>query len=297
MASADPMIDRAVAVLAAIGGRRVVPRDERILVQRLAAADDTIAGAVDDGRLDAREALRVAREAHLLHRLLARRLDRDAAADTDDVLAKAARRLCDEFGFDRAMTFAVGRNTLVPVRTEFVERERWAAQVHACALAAPPELDRAIHESSVVLGRRSVVVDDAQNAPGSWKPVVVPLATRSYVAAPVVLDGATVGTIHGDRWFCGRDVDDADRDLIGLVAAELSRGLAARSGDPIGRLTPRQRQVLELVAAGHTNRSIAAALTVSNETVKSHVGNILRVLGVATRAEAVGRAYDLDRPS
>jgi two-component system response regulator NreC len=45
-------------------------------------------------------------------------------------------------------------------------------------------------------------------------------------------------------------------------------------------LTPRQRQVLQLVAEGHTNKSIAALLGIAVETVKSHRKNLKRVLGI-----------------
>jgi DNA-binding CsgD family transcriptional regulator len=127
--------------------------------------------------------------------------------------------------------------------------------------------------------------------------VVVPLLTRSYVVAPVVVGGRTVGTIHADRWFQGVEVDRSDRDLIGLVGTELSRRLEIEFRRPATRLTGRQIEVLELIAAGRTTAAIAGALCISPETVKSHVTRIFQVLGVSTRAEAVGRVYDLDGPA
>ena len=52
-------------------------------------------------------------------------------------------------------------------------------------------------------------------------------------------------------------------------------------------LTSRQRQILELLAQGRSNREIAQALARSEHTVHRHVANILAQLGVRTRAQAV----------
>lgn len=52
-------------------------------------------------------------------------------------------------------------------------------------------------------------------------------------------------------------------------------------------LSPRELEVLELVAAGQTNKEIAAQLDISNQTVKNHVSSILRKLAVNDRTQAV----------
>jgi DNA-binding NarL/FixJ family response regulator len=51
-------------------------------------------------------------------------------------------------------------------------------------------------------------------------------------------------------------------------------------------------QVLRLVAAGETNRAIAAELVVSQRTVDRHVSNIFAKLGVSSRAAATAYAYE-----
>jgi len=53
----------------------------------------------------------------------------------------------------------------------------------------------------------------------------------------------------------------------------------------ISDLTPRERQVAELIARGYTNPQIAAELTITRETTKTHVSNILSKLGVNSRIE------------
>ena len=57
-------------------------------------------------------------------------------------------------------------------------------------------------------------------------------------------------------------------------------------------LTARELEVLRLVAAGKTNRAIAAELVLSERTVDRHVSNILAKLGVPSRAAATAYAYE-----
>jgi DNA-binding CsgD family transcriptional regulator len=72
--------------------------------------------------------------------------------------------------------------------------------------------------------------------------------------------------------------------------------LARESGErvdlPAGGLSPREVEILRLVAAGHTNRAIAADLSISERTVDRHVSNIFTKLDVSTRAAATAYAYE-----
>jgi DNA-binding NarL/FixJ family response regulator len=57
-------------------------------------------------------------------------------------------------------------------------------------------------------------------------------------------------------------------------------------------LTRREHQVLRLIAAGKTNKAIAAELVLSERTVDRHVSNIFTKLGVSSRAAATAYAYE-----
>ena len=59
-------------------------------------------------------------------------------------------------------------------------------------------------------------------------------------------------------------------------------------------LTPRELEVLRLIADGRSNRAIAAALLLGEGTVKYHVKNILRKLGARSRTEAISRFVELE---
>lgn len=82
----------------------------------------------------------------------------------------------------------------------------------------------------------------------------------------------------------------------GLVAVEPRFEVpifAAPDGPPLEELTDREREVLELMAEGLSNKTIAYRLEISEHTVKFHVNAILRKLGAQSRTEAVVRATRL----
>jgi len=79
-----------------------------------------------------------------------------------------------------------------------------------------------------------------------------------------------------------------------LAALDPTAGYAAPPGHPRtdrpAALSVREREVLRLLAAGHSNRRIAAALCLSPRTVQRHVANLYLKLGAHCRAEATAHA-------
>jgi len=97
--------------------------------------------------------------------------------------------------------------------------------------------------------------------------------------------------LAGARGVIGRDA--AREDLDAAIAA-VARGyivLTDRRGpDKNGKgptLTPREREVLDMLARGLSNKNIAARLSLAENTVKFHVASILAKLDAATRTQAV----------
>jgi DNA-binding CsgD family transcriptional regulator len=78
------------------------------------------------------------------------------------------------------------------------------------------------------------------------------------------------------------------------VQARLPLGPApeAPAAGPLSSLNPRELEVLEHVARGRRNRQIAEALTISENTVKFHVANLLSKLEAGSRGEAAAIARD-----
>lgn len=67
---------------------------------------------------------------------------------------------------------------------------------------------------------------------------------------------------------------------------------AGEMQNPGGDLTEREREVLTLIARGHTNKQIAEQLSVSEKTARNHVSNILEKLGLSRRSEAAAFAVE-----
>jgi DNA-binding NarL/FixJ family response regulator len=103
---------------------------------------------------------------------------------------------------------------------------------------------------------------------------------------PAVLVAAIRTVARGDAVVAPR----VTRRLLETFAGQLPT--ADRTADPrLARLTDREREVLVQVATGRSNAEIAAELTLSELTVKTHVGRILTKLGLRDRTQAAVLAY------
>jgi DNA-binding CsgD family transcriptional regulator len=91
----------------------------------------------------------------------------------------------------------------------------------------------------------------------------------------------------------GPDFSERDRALLALLRPHLYQAYldAERRRSSTPQLTPRHWELLDLVAAGHTNAQIARRLGVSEGTVRKHLENIYTRLQVSSRTAAVTRAF------
>jgi DNA-binding NarL/FixJ family response regulator len=116
--------------------------------------------------------------------------------------------------------------------------------------------------------------------------------------------GHPVTIVDGDRIVLAARGHHAELELCGRELASLLDQLPSTTGPtilpdsaPLGPqlarlndLTPREREILALLAGGSTTTQIADRLVISNKTVKTHVQNILRKLGCSSRLEAAALA-------
>ena len=113
-------------------------------------------------------------------------------------------------------------------------------------------------------------------------------------AATIAGAAAAIAERLGAAWLCGELESLAARARLrlGEPGEEPAAVDADANGDPFG-LTPRERQVLALVAAGATNREIGRQLYMAEKTASVHVSRILAKLDVRSRTEAAGVAHRL----
>jgi len=110
---------------------------------------------------------------------------------------------------------------------------------------------------------------------------------------------ATEALRRGAKAFLGKGIDPADvapvlrQVFVGMLVTESfgASGAAERAADEFG-LTGREREILEQVAAGHSNKQIAADFWLSEQTIKYHLTNVYRKLQVGSRTEAARFAYE-----
>jgi DNA-binding CsgD family transcriptional regulator len=201
-------------------------------------------------------------------------------------------------------------------------REAWALAVGLAARPLQRELVRLAQRGRITLplmspgagGRPSVAVGPGR--PGEAIAAAAPpepLASLSLLGFPgaVETDPATQLSLdHTGRWPSEIDADEARAPgivgaLAGLPAIESANGHGPDAQSATGRaiserllpieappprdpfnLSPREYEVLTIIAEGRTNREIAERLFISERTVAVHVRNILAKLGVSGRVEA-----------
>ncbi len=125
-----------------------------------------------------------------------------------------------------------------------------------------------------------------RRVPGTAVLVVSQYVEQTYAVELLADGGGGVGYLLKERIADPADFVDAVRRVAAGGTAldpEVVSQLVARRGprSPVGELTPREREVLELMAEGRSNGAIAATLVVTEGAVEKHVSNIFGKLGLA----------------
>jgi DNA-binding NarL/FixJ family response regulator len=143
-----------------------------------------------------------------------------------------------------------------PVDGVTATRELRAAHPEVEVVAVTSLIDQSLVQSALEAGASGYLVKDAA-------PEELALAIRAAHAGEVHLDGAVA------------------RRLMDSLGAS-----APRTPDTFGELSPRELEILRLIAAGQANKEIARRLVISERTARTHVSHVLRKLGLSSRTQA-----------
>ncbi|HEX6460155.1 MAG TPA: LuxR C-terminal-related transcriptional regulator [Thermoleophilaceae bacterium] len=268
-------------------------------------------------------------ERELVERQLLRRLDalervQEAVRGLGEIgsatgiLDRAAEGLGDASEFDRVVVSSLGDGA-------FAAMSAWVREGDSPNLP-PVRLAYPLVEEELARRQGVELVSVGSRSDTRWAEL---LGWESYAVATVALGGSTVGFVHADAHLSGRALDEIDRETLAAYAEGLAavferavlrgrlrahrselRGAVDWMNTRLSRLsdssvvpvngdgpaddldevlTPRELEVLRLMARGNTNVAIAKTLVVAEGTVKYHVKNVLRKLRAANRADAVAR--------
>ncbi len=185
---------------------------------------------------------------------------------------------------------------------------RWGFGAAAVDDAFPPDVARQFdgrhaHEDpmspftrflNVPVRRSDVISRRAWQRTGIWATIDRPLGSKDWTRLMLGSEHALLARLEFDS--CVREIDDRVVGVLQLLAPHL-RQLLRRAEvracfrDDAGLLTPREREILALVASGRTNGELARILWISPHTVRKHLENAFDKLGVHTRTAAVARAF------
>jgi DNA-binding NarL/FixJ family response regulator len=200
-------------------------------------------------------------------------------------------------------TDAAGRARLLPAGAEImlaagdVEGAR-----NACDELAQIAAAHEVGVLSAIVAHTRGAVDLAEGDAGAALPALR-RAWRAWEEVEAPYEAARARALMGAACRALKDDDAAAHELeaarrafadLGAAVdlARLDRLVRDSRADESNGLTARELQVLRLVAAGWTNRAVAAELVLSDRTVDRHVSNIFTKLGVSSRAAATARAYE-----
>jgi len=199
-----------------------------------------------------------------------------------------ARRDWDTFLHFLVAGFSLqGAPIELPYWRESIERDDWFKMVGSARVSNLAELLPQVSVPTLILNNRRLSGDEPQNAFADYGQAAAAMIPGSRL---VLFDG------WASIWYPQDNeepravsaIEDFVRDL-GLLEEDAGAPVLKREPES-ARLSPREAEVLRLIARGRSNAKIAEELVISPNTVNRHVSNIYAKTGAANRAEAASYA-------
>lgn len=148
-------------------------------------------------------------------------------------------------------------------------------------LLVGPGADRRATDRFVATGYPVVVLADARDEHEEYFAI-------EHGASGYLVLSTPVTTLRRTLWAALAGEPIFRRHVLGRWLRAQGRATTRRSAAVHAGLTPRQQQILGLIAEGATTKEIAGKLRLKNSTVDKHISNLLKRVGVPNRAAAVG---------
>lgn len=157
-------------------------------------------------------------------------------------------------------------------------------------LESPSEFDLVLIDL-VMPDLNGISIIQRLHSRGLWRPLVVMSGEENLRTIKSAMDAGALGFIP--KTFGSSAMLDALRQILagelflpdGLE--ERLAALAPRRSAEVGDITPRQHEVLELMALGYSNRQIATSLFLTEHTVKAHIRTLFQTLQASNRTDCV----------
>jgi LuxR family transcriptional regulator, regulator of acetate metabolism len=162
------------------------------------------------------------------------------------LLQQGAVELVDSCGFSRVVISRVAGSQLIPIAWHADPDNKDFNQRLNSWREDPPVVTHAFHEGEILRRRQPVLARDALTHPLTYKPIMMALDCRAYVAAPITVAGRAVATIHADR--PAGDVDVADRAVLATFAEGLA--MALERSELAERIRVHEAKMRELLSTG-----------------------------------------------
>lgn len=162
------------------------------------------------------------------------------------LLQQGAVELVDSCGFSRVVISRVGGSQLIPIAWHADPDNKDFNQRLNSWREDPPVVTHAFHEGEILRRRQPVLARDALTHPLTYKPIMIALDCRAYVAAPITVAGRAVATIHADR--PAGDVDAGDRAILATFAEGLA--MALERSELTERIRVHEAKMRELLSTG-----------------------------------------------
>ncbi|WP_181781546.1 LuxR C-terminal-related transcriptional regulator [Pseudonocardia pini] len=147
--------------------------------------------------------------------------------------AKSSKALVDlapatacSLGFDRSIISRVEDSLWIPERVHVEQDHQWAEEILEVGRAQPQVLNGTLVETEMVRRRMPILVDQVQDRPGVHRPIADASMSRSYSAAPILLEGEVAGFVHVDCYYQQRNLDESDRQVLAMYTEGLGQALS-----------------------------------------------------------------------